>query len=280
MRRRHRVNLLLALLVAALAAGLWLPKETRDVGPGLPAGEIRTIELARPGSDPVHMERGERGWRLVRPFELHADPDRVSRLLRLLAETPAKPVAAEGLDRARFGLEPPRARVRLDDTELLVGDAHPYNPQRYVATDEGVFLAADRFAALLAANATSFLSRTPLPAGTRVTALETPAWRLERDAAGTWRGTAGGGPLPAPAARLAADFEGWLFATASEVRPWRGSEETTPLEVSVAGAEAPLAFAFARVGGTRLLARPDLGIAYLSPDAQTPPAGAAQPRVE
>ncbi len=284
MRRRHRVNLLLAFIVGALGAALWLSKAARDAGPGLPAGlasgEIRTIELARPGSDPVRLERKKRGWRLVQPFELQADPERVARLLELLADMPAKPVAAEGLDPARFGLEPPRASIRIDDTELRVGDAHPYNPQRYVAIDRGVFLAADRFGPLLAADATSFLSRSPLPAGTRVTALETPAWRLERDVSGTWRETAGGRGLPARAARLAADFEDWLFAEAAEVRPWQGGGKATPLEVSVAGAEEPLAFAFDRAGGTRLLARPGLGIAYLLPDTGAPPAAPPQPPEE
>ena len=271
MSRRLRVNLALAVVVMMLGGTAWLLEHRGDGGGDavfwmapLTRDAVRTVEIARPGRDTIRLERRDSGWHMVWPFQLPADAAQVSRVLELLAEKSVKRLDAAERERAKFGLAPPRLSLTFDGRTLLVGDPHPYNLQRYVETDNGIYLAGDRFSQLFTAPAARFASRELVPPGGEIRATETPTWRIYRDQ-DRWRIDPGDERLSAD--RITAKVDAWRLAAATEIRGWSGGAQGTPVRLELAGSDTGLQFDLVQRENSGILVRRDIGVAYELPAA-------------
>lgn len=127
MDARGRVNLILFGLAIALGGlALLLPEPRRDPPPPAVAFAPATIERItfRPAGDGqvIELRRRDDGWHLTAPVERPARDGRVVQVLESLRQRTRSCYAAADHDPAEFGLEPPRARIELDDVTVAFGD--------------------------------------------------------------------------------------------------------------------------------------------------------------
>ncbi len=161
MNASQRALTWLASMAGLLALLVWL---TRPIRPDYPrvttldGRQIGHILLTRGKTPVVELERMGRGWRLVSPRRENADNKVVEELLGLLAARSFRQLPVTR-DLARYGLRPPTAIVRFDDTELAFGAVEPVNHKRYVLGGGRIHLIHDRYARLvLASHAADFIA--------------------------------------------------------------------------------------------------------------------------
>ena len=151
MKSRWIVNLVLLVLVAALAAFVYFrPKpEVTDqqehftVSTHSPADFSRlTVEF--PAKAPRVFEKVDGYWRIVKPYAARADQLSLQRILSVASAQTTEKFPATDL--AQFGLDQPRLKMRLDDDELLFGTYNPVSGEQYIAYKDSVFLVSSSYA--------------------------------------------------------------------------------------------------------------------------------------
>jgi hypothetical protein len=137
------------------AAGAW---RSREMFPGS-RQQVTRLTLgggAGGAGDDVVLERGARGFRLVRPLADLADPDAVEELLGALTGLSAERfVDAADADPAELGLAPPRGRIVAElaggrpAVEIEVGAPRPEGDGHSFRVGRQVFVAESALADLL-----------------------------------------------------------------------------------------------------------------------------------
>jgi hypothetical protein len=149
MKSRWLVNLGLLLLIAGLGLFLYFnPKKEAptfnevkisDISPA----DVSKLEIEFPAKNPVVLERREGHWKLVQPYAARAGDAPVSKILAVLnADSVDKFDAA---DLARFGLDNPSLRLKVDGKEILFGTYNPVNGRQYVAFGNSVYLVSTQY---------------------------------------------------------------------------------------------------------------------------------------
>jgi hypothetical protein len=165
MNPRWAVNLVLLMLVAALAAAMRheLASERRaGTLTGLDPNRITQVEIQRAGQPVIHLIRTAEGWRLESPYAVAANDAKVDQLVQI-ASTPVFRSLPESGRPERLGLAPARIRLTLDGLALRFGDTDPIGHRRYVAIGDRIHLIDDGFQFHLLAPATDYVSRRLLP---------------------------------------------------------------------------------------------------------------------
>lgn len=120
-------------LAALLATALWLTTPPAPAPPSpssaRPGPDILAVAVSA-GPRRVEARRVDGRWQVAGPHADTVTSDLVDALLAAILDAPAEPVAADGEQRADFGLDQPVARVELTRREgrpvtLLVGRANP-----------------------------------------------------------------------------------------------------------------------------------------------------------
>ncbi|MCX8049365.1 MAG: DUF4340 domain-containing protein [Methylohalobius sp.] len=189
MRRRWLVILSLLFLVAGLGGWVyWLAQAPEKVSPPLLAAfapdAVQQIVIERQ-NERLEFTRGQEGWRMVQPFEAPADAYHMEQLLSLPNQSSQTRYPASELDLARLELIPPKATVRLGESEVRFGGQNPLNFQRYVQIGDTVYLIEDTLFYQLTAPATTWIEHKLLPSG-HVQSLELPGWRITAKEGGGW----------------------------------------------------------------------------------------------
>ena len=147
MSHRGRFNLaLLAVIVVLGVTALLLPDPGRErPAPAVafdPAAVDR-IEIRFPrGGEPLRLERGSEGWRLVAPSRRRASDARVASLLQSLRERTRSCYPAAEHAPAEFGLETPRVVLDLGETRVALGD-RAADGRRYLRSGRQLCLVED-----------------------------------------------------------------------------------------------------------------------------------------
>ena len=218
MRGRLWLNLGLALIVVALAAVAWFQPGKTPPPPqikltNLDPQTVRRIDFHPPRGAAFALVRDGEDWFIEQP-RLRAQPFRVETLLELPGVTSAAQFTlADNTDNA-FGVDPPQARVRFDDTEIAFGLTNPVGLRRYVRVGDAVHLIDDRFFHHVASTWVAWVDRRVLPEGVTLTALDLPGLRLRREGT-AWQ-------IDPPRAQASADsvtalIEEWQRAYAMDV---------------------------------------------------------------
>lgn len=162
-----RTTVLLFLLVAALGALIlgverYLPstRELREMKKGpikFSRTEVTQFEIDSSGGDGVSLAREDKTWWVRRPFNDHADPDKVNKLLEeLLAIGWIERIHRDEFDAAgwaKTGLDQPRHKLRImigkeSVLNLSLGTASPLEGSHYLGlhktdkTDETAYYVA------------------------------------------------------------------------------------------------------------------------------------------
>ncbi len=157
---------LVALFVLVAALGVWVyvapaPEKVETWALStLQRGDVQRISFARGEAsvegarDPqralVVLEREAGAWRITAPFTARAESFQVDRLLALLDARASARLPAREL--ARYGLDPPAARVTLGEQAFSFGGVNQLTREQYVLTNDAVY-------------AVPLSQRTTLPAG-------------------------------------------------------------------------------------------------------------------
>jgi hypothetical protein len=149
MKSRWLVNLGLLLLIAGLGLFLYFnPKKEAPTFNEVKMSEISPADVSKleiefPAKNPVVLEKRDGHWKLVQPYAARAGDVAVSKILAVLnADSVDK---FDVSDLARFGLDNPSLRLKLDGREILFGTYNPVNGRQYVAFGNSVYLISTQF---------------------------------------------------------------------------------------------------------------------------------------
>jgi hypothetical protein len=155
------LNAALAIIVIALGAYFHF-KPARDATVDYPLSALKLHEAAslrieRAGAAPIVLDKKQDAWFISAPFAARADVSRVQQLLAIVEARAAHRLPAG--DRARFGLEPPAARLIVDGQTFSLGLVNELTREQYVMADDVVYAVHPRYGAALPANAVQMASR-------------------------------------------------------------------------------------------------------------------------
>ena len=263
MRQRTLINIALLLVVAGLATFIAIvpDKEARLYLEPLSNENPRAVSRIRlkPGArETIELRRADGVWRLVDPIRIAANDFRVQALLRVLEAPVHTRIDAAPQQLVRFGLASPRARMLLDDKQVLFGDTEPIYGRRYLLYDGKVALVDDAYFSLLISSAANYVNLALLGRNPSPQSIVLPDVRVYRDA-GNWRLDADDGKVSADSISRLVDA--WRRAQATAVRPYEQSLDWNDV-IRVGLADGDRRFDLARTEYELILGRPDLGIQY------------------
>lgn len=153
-----RINLVLVILLAMLAASLYWPEDRASTErlTTVPVDGVTSIRVERARRLVLALQRGPGGWRLTHPQAGTAREQRVQRLLSIL-DAPVLQRIPPGSAAADFGLDEPRALTRFDDLDIRFGNPDLSRQLRYVDVGGRVFVIDDAFFNLLALPASHYV---------------------------------------------------------------------------------------------------------------------------
>lgn len=280
MGKRTLLNLWLAAALVVLVWVVW-QEPGHDTSPAtikltrLNPATITKVVITR-GNQSLVLTRHDSTWELQQPIKITANASRVENLLHLAEAESLARFSAAGRDLVQYGLRDPEVRLRLDDTELLIGSATPLDQRRYVQVGDTIHLIADSFTYDLTSDAADYVSRDLLPRGAKIVAIDLPGGKLSRDEKGAWTLTpAASGIAPDVLQKL---VDEWINAQAIRVATYDRRPAQGTVNIVLEGEPQPLHYAIVTRQPELILARPDLGVQYslVAEQAErllSPPAG-------
>lgn len=166
MRKRWLVNLVLLLLVVGIVFFLHLrtvPKnqaeKTYEIS-ALKLGSFSKLSIEFPAKAPLSFEKVDGYWRILQPYKARADQMSVQRILSVVAATSTEKFPATDL--ARFGLDNPVLKLKLDNEEFLFGTYNPVSGDQYMAYKDAVYLVAGTYSESASTQAIELIDKSPL----------------------------------------------------------------------------------------------------------------------
>ncbi|SEQ26985.1 protein of unknown function [Solimonas aquatica] len=288
--KRARLNLLLLVLVAALAATVYFTRK-KEEPKGAPLTALNTdaidrIRIEHPDRPALQLEKRGSDWWLSAPVSAPCDPFEVATLLNLASASTQRSFKLSEVKPAELKLDPPQFSITLNDQKLAFGDVEPLEYRRYVQHGDTVSLIDDPAATSVDADYSDLLAKTLLPSDARLVAIQLPGLSLKRDADGKrWQAE------PAPAAASADDLsrlvEAWRHARAMwnaaiPAQAAQSGQTPQPITLSLEGGQTIQLLLISREPQL-IIDRPDLKVRYTlsKADADTllslKPAAAAKP---
>lgn len=254
------VNVTMLLLVALLAAFiLWKGKEHPDSPRPLVVLDRDSLQkLTLDHAEHLEFFREGGVWKMSQPFSAPVAQVRLAFLLEITQAVPkAEYPLPEPSELKSFGLDPPLARLRLDDTEVLLGSRAPLNQARYVAVNSHLYLIDDQYFRPTEGHAVDFVEKKLLPDGFGIHSIRLPELKVLKGTDERWSST------PPHAEVDLADFVmQWSLARAIEVRrepPGQVLGET----IEISGDSGVQRFTILQKTPELILGRDDLGLSFV-----------------
>lgn len=282
MKSRWIVNLLLLVAVAALTlVALYEPgieqAPQAQTLTELDQEQIETIRIHRPPRDDLVLARHDRGdWVIEAHTVLPAARFQVNALLRLAGQKAVRSYPATELDLVRLALDPPRATVLLDATQVDFGATESLEGLRYVRVGDQVHLIPDIYQHLIDAGSTQFVRRRLLPEQASIKSLSLPAFSITKSNR-DW--------VIEPQQDVSADriqqlIDNWQQASALSVRSADTTTAGERIEVVLEDPAQAVLFVIATREPDLVLLRPDLGLEYRMGELDDGLLALPQPAVE
>ncbi|MDR2875055.1 MAG: DUF4340 domain-containing protein [Methylobacillus sp.] len=273
MKSRWFVNLALLAVIAGLGIFLWLAPKKEEAAPdaikvsSIAPSAVNKIEIGFPAKNPVVFEKQDGHWRLVQPYSARADGESVGKLLDVLnADSVDKFDAA---DPARYGLDQPALRLKLDDREMLFGTTNPVNGRQYIAFENAVYLVATRFYDVAGTQVVEMLDKHLIAPGEEVVGFDfshLEQWEetglvIERDGANWKVSIPTAKPTPGELDGWFGD--GWKTLRANAVEPYKPDPRQSYPYFEIILKDGKRIHVDKQLESPELvLARPDEGMAY------------------
>ncbi|HQU15746.1 MAG: hypothetical protein B7Z66_12760 [Chromatiales bacterium 21-64-14] len=265
MRSRTLLNLVLAATVLGLALvvhfrpGREKPPPPPPLTPLAPH-DITAIAIERPGHPAITLAKTHGRWRITAPLQARANQLRVDGVEAAAAAGSLAHYSAARLNLKGVDLDPPKARLRLNQETIKFGGTDPINQWRYVQIGDTVHLINDTVYPFLTMGPTGFVDLTLLPEETRILSLRLPALHLRRNANGDWT-------LDPPQPKVTADqiqalVNRWHDAQALDVQRYHAGKSLGEIVVHLQGRKTPVRFILQETDPELVLARPAQGLSY------------------
>jgi hypothetical protein len=179
MNARILLNLSLAAIVILLALVVFYKPGTKPE-PVLPPllsvdpHHIQTIRVASKSHEEIQLKRKEESWLLTAPIQAPANESMVEALLGIVKTISHSRYPVQDLNLTNLGLEPPEARLYLDDLIIAFGTTEPLNQRRYVLLGDTVHLISDTIFRTIISNTPDFVDPALLPGNHPITELRLP----------------------------------------------------------------------------------------------------------
>jgi hypothetical protein len=290
MSTRTLLNLVLLIIALGLALLAWFKPGVQPVDAPRPITtaiapeQTASITVERLNRDPLSFSKRNGRWFLLADNrELPAADFQVHALLRLLEATATRDYPAGSLDLASLGLQPPQARVAMDEVDFRFGTTDALNNQRYVQVGDTVYLINDQYQHLINADWPNFISRQLLEGRGAITRLELPDMTLAYADDGHWRLEPDQQGVSADARQ--ALIENWQNATALLTRRYADVAGDGTVTLHTRDSDQPLVLRIVSRSPDLVLARADWGIQYQLPGSEadslfTLPQPAPEPTTE
>lgn len=164
MRRAHRVQLALLVIVAVLATAVLWTQQRRAASAAperlLPIGtdQVTRIDVKTGSGVLRRFEKSGGHWQMLAPQQGQADAAHLDRLTAIANAKVLRWRPASEFDLEKIGLDPPWAVVSLNGQRLEFGTLAALAPQRYVKIGDHIALIPSRYAADIAATPDSELA--------------------------------------------------------------------------------------------------------------------------
>lgn len=172
MKSRWLINLALLVLVAGIALALhFAPKKQSDAPVAvavstLDPSAINKISIEAPAKAPVVLEKRDGTWFLNQPYAAHAGRMEVEQMLSILHASSVDKFDAN--DPARFGLDHPALKLKLDAEEFTFGTFNPVNGMQYIGYKNSVYLIDSKYAQAATIQVTEMLDKNLLKPGEQI----------------------------------------------------------------------------------------------------------------
>jgi hypothetical protein len=268
-KNRWLLNLALALLIAGLAV-LVVYKPGQHSAPTSPltdltAETVRHVRIARPGRAEIQLIKCHDAWRLTAPLSARANRFNVENLLRLASVPVEGKLDVSASDTTPYGLDPPLARVRLNDEEIAFGALHPFKNQQYVRYREAIYLIPAHLYGPAAHAYTQYLDTRLLEPRGLLSVIKLPNFSLALTN-GTWARTPADESLSGD--RINDYVAAWQHASALSVERYSGKPALLRIHLTFSQDDQPgkLSLAVLSHQPEFVLYRPDEGLEYHFPE--------------
>ncbi|MCX4188763.1 DUF4340 domain-containing protein [Methylophaga sp. OBS3] len=268
MKRSYLTNLLLLFLVLGL---LWQLEQVNTpqvntIGNILKSDMVTEITVARGSQSPITLIRDGQNWQLQTPFSAPASISRVTMLLSLLDTVASEQFAVtDDMDLQQFGLADPMLSLTFNNQTFHFGDEAQLTQQRYLLSNQTIYLFDDTISPLLQASASGFIENRLFANMAKLQSISVPfqqAQTLQADSirfeqqSGQWQTNTSGLTTD----QLTAIAQSWQQAYAMQV---------SPSEVMPDAGFQPLSFTFKDGQSVNAFARlsPE-GLSILLPERQ------------
>lgn len=261
MKRGWLLNVALLAAVVVLAWLAWRTPPREEVAQqtlsALRPATARSITLTRSGKPDIVLEKTGTQWQITAPWRARADEFQVLRMLTILDARPTAQFPVNEL--ARFDLDPPVARLRIDAAEYAYGGINAVTREQYVRRGDTVYAVELRHGAGLPADVSALIRRAVLSETERPTAIALPQFSLTQ-ANGKWT------LIPAHADASQDDLQRfidrWRQASAVRVMPHDGGKSLADIRMTLADG-ATLDIGILQREPQLMLLRRDLGLQYV-----------------
>ena len=166
MKKRWLINLVLLLLVAGL--GVFVTTRDKPVETGkqrypvaaFDPAAVTHLSLEQSTKKPVVFEKRNGRWMMLEPVKGRADAVSIGRILAIANADSADRFALE--DPAKYGLDTPQIRVKMDDKVFEYGMFNPIGGEQFVAHAGQVFSVATTYAEMASTQPLELLDKHPL----------------------------------------------------------------------------------------------------------------------
>lgn len=116
---------------------------------------------------------------MTQPYNIKAHQFRINTLLGLTQTPVDTPYSIESLDLTAYALNPPRAKITFNQTDVLFGKINSINKKRYLLANKKMFLLNDQIYPLVSAQAASFVNLSLIPDDFNINRIETPSTAIQ-----------------------------------------------------------------------------------------------------
>lgn len=227
---RSRLLLNLFLLLALIALGLyayWRPGEEQDPGVAvsqLKRSDVDRVRIERGATMDVEMVQRDGTWLMLRPYQTRAEPLQLARLLDIAEATASEVLTADNL--ARYGLDPPTARVTLNDQTFAFGNINEITNEQYLASGDQIYLVRTFLGYNVPLEVNKMLSHKLLGDHEKPVAFDFGSWQAVKNDKGAWSlkgASPGAGEVTPSADHLNIWAAEWNLASALAVEPYQGT---------------------------------------------------------
>lgn len=260
MHSRNLLNLFMLLMLIALAVTAWFVYRDKSAITRLSSLEIaqvNNIVIPREHDDIVLSKNGST-WRMEKPYALMAHDFRVQTLLGLLQTQVTQSYNSSELDLEQLGLNPPRASIRFNNTEIKFGKSNPVNNKRYILSDDQIYLIEDKLYPLVSAEAASLVNLSLLEPAAIIESISLPAITLTKAANNIWHDNHGKTIAADTAQQL---IDNWRDASAFAVHAYMARAHSKPVTLELNNKNI-LHFMVSQEKDWLIIGRPDIGVEF------------------